>query len=478
MHNILRVTHQAGKLRLLALLSLLSTCVHQASVVILLSSRRSQQQLLQSVQAVSNDIRHIWADTAAESVSALAADAQDYTNDNPQQQHPSLPHWDYMHAEALTLSCGSIVVAVRVASPSHTPTSNAPGPNPKFVFIVADHDLCTADSHLRRFWGHLHEQQQQPQQHMQEQQQQQINQPAATLLNTAFGHLGWLWRMVSTTYSLPGLASTLTDLPELGFSTHHIQTALPADCIAHPMMLPADLDMHEIQRRVVPPAAATVLQLKQSNEGNFTSPWYARRPGLLQWLATLNEAAAAGNVQSFDSKLMLVVARAGMDANELLSHVDASASLSVAILQADIPSHPGMLATTSDCFLPVINSLESSVLSMRDRQAYLNSFQRGQMAPRALLQSGLSACQMLETMTAALNAAQAQHEQPIHSIVFLSWESLQQEPLPQIGGQPVTDLYLCDMADTITRDSTAPLTQMAANALAMVSSQLCGVYDR
>ncbi len=491
MHIILRVTHRSGKMRLLSLLSLLSTCIHGASVVVLLSSKAAQQLLLQAIQAINREIRQLLTSAAAAQVtgsaSASASAASHPGAHNVQQEPTGMPHINRLHAEALTLDCGSPIVTISW-EPTPSYIQHPPRPDPKYVFMMADHSICTDDAHLRSFWGHLHHQHHQQQQQQQLQLQLQLRlqlqqQPAARMLNATFGHLGSLWRMVSATYSLPGLASTLTDSLEPGFTTHHVQTALPADCIAHPMMLPADPDMQEIQRRVVPTADCTLLQTSRLNEGGACPPWFGLRPGLLQWLATVTEAAAAApeghSGTASDAKLLVVIGSCAQAALEFMDYTQASSSLSVAVLESDGPDNPqfAMLLTTADCFVPLVKSVEDGALSVNDKQEYINRVQERVIPPMLSINQNLTTCQKFQAMCAALSAAQAKHEQPVHGVILLSWEALH-EGFPLQSGQAVTDLYLCDLADSVGQGSKAPLTEMAAKALAMISSQLCGAHDR
>ena len=501
LHIVLRVAHQAGKLRLLSLLTLLSACTHQASAVILLANAEAQQLLLQALHNISGEVSQLAAATK-NGPAATHLWAEEVNASSPQKPICAL------HAEAMTLSCGSHIVTVDWAlqSPSRGQDSAQPNSVPKYVFMVADHSLSVDDAYLRRFWGQLLQQQQQQQQ------------PAATLLSVAFGDLGLLWRMVSATYSLPGLSSALTPSTEAGFTQHHIQTALPADCIAHPMTLPGK-PKQEVQCQVVPTTAAALVQSANSSHNSSSPSWWSVRPGLLQWLSALTEAAAAtaatttaaaaaaaaaaattagisaapsatvtpvsastrtaaGDEGWSEAKLMVVVGMPGVNVNGLLSYVRQSSSLSVAVLELDQDPgcKPGVLAMTPDIAELILGSMPAGMLAGGGSQGGTDRVMGGQLAAKLLFQGSLSIAQKLRATCAALSGAQAKHEQPIHGVIFLSWACLE-EGLPLELTQAVSDLYLCDLADCIAADIESPMTEMTARALDVMTILLCGVHD-
>jgi len=532
MHTVLRVTHQSAKMHLLALMALLSTSIHHSTAVILLSSQAAQELLLQGIEQVNNDISQ-----AAAAAAPLSAEHSIISDDL------CICNVVRMHVEPLTVDCAMFLV---VASweplngvPVLNPAPNAsPSSHPRHVLMIADHSLCVDDEHLSSFWTYRHEQRQLSEtsehpdlQRASAAEQKQLDtealkrlphlrksSPAMDVLYNVCGQPGPLWRLISTTYSLPGLCSGLVAATETCFTAHHIQTALPAGCIAHPMMLSAFSDMQAIQRRVVPSTAAAVVQRSDLSESKSSSSWCAVRPGLLQWLTILTEEAAAAPPiatpqaaaasvaapeasapeasaaaaavmeaptaaatataePSSEAKLMVVVGPPAIEHTELQLYIAASSALSVVILDLEAGSRPGMLSMPTDCVAPLLSSMQGSMLSIEDDMEYMNRVLNGLLPAKLLFKEDLGVAEKLSATCTALGAAQAKHEQPIHGIVFLSWGCLQGD-LPLELGMAVTDLYLCDLADCLTPHGKTPVTEMPAKALAMVTTFLCGVHDR
>ena len=260
------------------------------------------------------------------------------------------------------------------------------------------------------------------------------------------------------------------------------------------MELPAVLDMQAIQPRVVPSTAAAVVQRRDINGGRSSPSWCAVRPGLLQWLTILTEeeaaasaalveaptaptAAAAPAEPSSEAKLMVVVGPPAFEHTQLQLYIDASSSLSVVILDLEESSRPGMLSMPTDCVAPLLSSMQNSMLSIQGNPDYMSKVLNGLFPAKLLFKKDLGMAEKLSATCTALGAAQAKHEQPIHGIAFLSWDCLQKD-LPLQLGMSVTDLYLCDLAACITPHGKIPLIEMAAKALAMVTTFLCGAHNR
>ena len=258
------------------------------------------------------------------------------------------------------------------------------------------------------------------------------------------------------------------------------------------MELPAFPDMQAIQPRVVPSTAAAVVQRSDMNDGRSTVSWCTVRPGLLQWLTILTEeeaaasaalveaptaAAAATAEPSSEAKLMVVVGPPAFEHTELQLYIDASSSLSVVILDLEESSRPGMLSMPTDCVAPLLSSMQGGMLSIQDNPDCMSRVLGGLLPAKLLFKKDLGVAEKLSATCTALGAAQAKHEQPIHGIAFLSWDCLEKD-LPLKLGMAVTDLYLCYLADCITPHSKIPLTEMAAKALRMVTTFLCGLHDR
>ncbi len=244
---------------------------------------------------------------------------------------------------------------------------------------------------------------------------------------------------------------------------------------------------------MVPSTAAAVVQHSDMIESRSSPSWCAVRPGLLQWLTILTEeaaaasaavveaptaAAAAATAEPFsEPRLMVVVGPPAFEHTELQLYIDASSSLSVVILDLEDGSRPGMLSMPTDCVAPLLSSMQGSMLSIGENSDYMSKVLNGLLPAKLLFKENLGVAKMLSATCTALGAAQAKHEQPIHGIAFLSWDCLQKD-LPLQLGMAVTDLYLCDLADCITPHGKTPVTEMAAKALAMVTTFLCGVHDR
>ena len=473
-HSVIRIVHEAGKMRLLALLSLLSAHMHKASTAILFSSTDAQNSFKQHVEEVC-----LQAHQALSSATMSATPAA------------------LLHQEYLTLECSTSVAVITHAlqppAASPPPLSSAVG-HPlcqpegncqpeRLLLCIADHDLCTSDSMLRQFWGHLHQQQQQHSKQQQQPQQSAASShtqtQASALLGRPSGHLGRLWRIASMTYSLPGLASTLTGSQEPGFSTHFIHTGLLKHCTAHPMMMPEEQDMKEVQRRVTPQAAAAAVRHAQDEQNDHcAATWYASHPGLLQWLAILTETAAVtGSALSSDSKMIVVIGAAeSLAVDPIVDHAEAS-GLNLAALELDSADGLSMLTTTPDSFLAVAGAVDPAVVMAGTKEHCTAGFQQGRAAPKLVLSQKASAQDRIAAVCAAAASVSTAEAKPIHSILLLSWESALklQSIMPE---QILTDLYLCDLAGALGPNSTAPLTEMAAAALHAVSRHLCGVFPR
>ena len=245
---------------------------------------------------------------------------------------------------------------------------------------------------------------------------------------------------------------------------------------------------------MVPSTAAAVVQRRDINGGRSSPSWCAVRPGLLQWLTILTEeeaaasaalveaptaptAAAAPAEPSSEAKLMVVVGPPAFEHTQLQLYIDASSSLSVVILDLEESSRPGMLSMPTDCVAPLLSSMQNSMLSIQGNPDYMSKVLNGLFPAKLLFKKDLGMAEKLSATCTALGAAQAKHEQPIHGIAFLSWDCLQKD-LPLQLGMSVTDLYLCDLAACITPHGKIPLIEMAAKALAMVTTFLCGAHNR
>ena len=174
---------------------------------------------------------------------------------------------------------------------------------------------------------------------------------------------------------------------------------------------------------------------------------------------------------------MVVVGPPAFEHTQLQLYIDASSSLSVVILDLEESSRPGMLSMPTDCVAPLLSSMQSSMLSIQGNPDYMSKVLNGLFPAKLLFKKDLGMAEKLSATCTALGAAQAKHEQPIHGIAFLSWDCLQKD-LPLQLGMSVTDLYLCDLAACITPHGKIPLIEMAAKALAMVTTFLCGAHNR
>ena len=486
-HFVTRVIHQDGKIRLLALLSILHALIHRTPAIVLFPSTEAQQHFRQTAETLSFEAQQSATASASAQESAAAAAAllhQEQVNFiqgcpvtviHPQSSHPT------------TLSSTQDVPLINDQHQTHAQSHAG-----KVVLCILDHDLCTSDAQLQKFWGHLRRCKQQQQQQQQQQQHQtgiagqqlyKAGHSVASLLSTTFGYVGSLWRIVSMTISLPGLASTLTGTSEPGFSTHFLQTVLPKGCTAHPLMLPQQQGMHGVQRRVTPSLATpSQLQAQDKHGGSERITWYSLYPGVLQWLACLAESAAS-STHSADAKLIKVVGNSHASCTDrIVSHAQAS-GLSLVALELDSRAKFGgaqvqsMLTATPDCFPHFVEALHPSMILPLDKASLLDGCQKGGSAAKlALHPESTSLQKTTAVLQASASAGLAQHK-VIHGIVFLSWETLgslqAMRPVPAL-----TDLYLCNLTDAVAPDSKAPLTAMAANALQAVSTQLCNAHPR
>lgn len=482
MHIVMRTTHQAGKMRLLALLSILSVHVHKASMVILFPSTEAQHQFRQHVDTACAQAEQA---LAVPMLPKLLASACDQT---PAHTDTTMTGAVMLHEQHTTLDCGTPITVIRSQTSqlsAASPADNAalhdlqhlhPDKSPqRYMLCIVDHDLCTSDKQLLNFWTHLQQQQQHA--HGLEQTAHGAS-SEAVLLSKPFDHLGSLWRIVSMTHSMPGLASTLTGSKEPGFRTHLVQTQLPQGCTAHPMMMPEEeREMSGIQRRITPlSAAVTVQQAQLRNQGLM--PWYASHPSLLQWVSILTEEGAS-RPNSADPKLMLVVGATHPTlVDQIIDHAEAS-SLSLTVLElADSTQGTGILTASSDCFARVADALDSTLLAAADTKDQHLSGSRRQAPPaKLMLPKQASPADPVSAMCSASASAAAAQGKPIHGIVLLSGETLQRLQAIQ-PSHAVTDLYLCDLGEAGSPDSTAPLSQMAACTLHAVTAHLCGVFPR
>ena len=475
-HLVMRVTHQDGKIHLLALLSILHALIHRIPTVILFPSTEAQQHFRQLAEEAASEAQQLVTESASADTSAPAALLH-------QEQFTFIPGCP------VTIICPQALHPNTLAPPEDLPSVNAQHqardqcPAGRVVLCILDHDLCTSDAQLHQFWGHLCQQQQQQQKSTTGQQPHEAGQSAASLLGIAFGHLGSLWRIVSMTVSLPGLASTLTGTSEPDFSTHFLQTTLPQGCTAHPLMLPQQQDMRAVQRRFTPATPAVSAQHAQHEEDELQGiTWYSLYPGLLQWLTILTESA--NGTHSADGKLIMVVGKSRATCtDDVASHAQAS-GLSLVALELDVRGSSGreqvqsMLTTTPKCFRHFVEALHPSMLAPLDKASLLAGFQKEGSGAKLLVETLDSTPQQEITavLQASASAGLTQHK-VIHGIVFVSWATLgslqAMRPMPGL-----TDLYLCNMADAVAPDSQAPLTAMAAHALQAVSTHLCGAPSR
>ena len=483
MHIIMRTTHEAGKTHLLAMLSILIVHIHRASIAILFPSKDAQQQFSQHTDTLQTQTQQ-----------ALLGPNLTPPFYSPLGQHPANTDAptateavdDLMpHEEQLTLDCGSHVTVMSPPvslpeedasqSESRHHQAHADQPPHRFVLCIADHDLYTSDAQLQGFWTHLHPQQQQQQAVGQEQIP--AVKSATTLLSKPFGHLGSLWRIISMTYSLPGLASSLISSQEPGFSTHLIQTRLPKGCTGHPLMLPEeeDQEMSSVKRRVAPLSAAAAVQQEQHKDRNASlATWYGTHPTLLQWLANLTETAASSPA---DPKLIMAVGAPQLPSvDHVIEHAEASGLL-LTVLELDSAEGAGMLTASPDCLTSVASAFDPTMLALDTNKQQASSSLHGLGAPKLMLSGHSSPAEMISAVCAASASAAAAVGKPIHGIVFLSWEMLQRPGVVE-PAHAVTDLYLCDLPEAAAPDSTAPLSQMAACSLHAVGRQLCGAFPR
>ena len=495
MHIIMRTTHQAGTMHLLAWLSILSVHIHKASTVILFPSTEAQQLFKQHADSARAQAHQVsMAPSAAVMTSLTSALGQGPIHEGTTTSMPGSVDGFTLHEEQLTLECGS---PVTVMSPQASQQSTAPLPEQaslqdshqqpqpikpprRFVLCIADHDLCTSDAQLHSFWANLHRQQQQQQQQQQQtirQENTQAGKSAAMLLSKPFGHLGSLWHIVSMTYSLPGLASTLTGTKQPGFSTHLIQTGLPKDCTTHPMMLPAEQKRSGIQRRITPHSAAVASQQAQDKNTSLVT-WYGSHPGLLQWLTSLTEATASSPCAAADPRLIMVVGAPQLAfVDHIVEHAEAS-GLSLTVLELD-SAEGAMLTASSDCFTVVADSFNFTVLAPDTKGRQATGFLPGVCAPKLMFSKRTSPAERVSAMCDASASAAAALGKPIHGVLLLSWEMLLRLPATKPAHtRAVTDLYLIDLAEAIAPGSKAPLTQMAAYGLHAVTHHLCGVCPR
>ena len=484
MHIIMRTTHQAGKTHLLAMLSILSVHIHRASVAILFPSKDAQQHFSHHADTLQAQAQQAMIQPKQTPPVASPLGHQSANTQTPSATEAI--HGFMLHEEQLTLDCGSHVTVM--SSPASLPEEDASYDDShhhqahadkcpqRFVLCLADHDLCTSDAQLLRFWTHLQWQQQQQQQQTVGQEQNQAVKSATMLLSKPFGHLGSLWQIISMTYSLPGLASCLTGSQEPGFSTHLIQTHMPKGCRAHPLMLPEeeDQEVSSVQRRIAPLSAAVAVQQEQDKKRNASqATWYGLHPSLLQWLSSLTETAASSPKLPADPKMIMAVGAPQLPSvDHIIDHAEASGLL-LTVLELE----SGMLTASPDCLTSVASALDTTMLAPHTKGQQTSKHLHRFCAPKLVLSGHTLPAKKVSAVCAASASAAAAVEKPIHGIVLLSWEMLQRlgvfEPT-----HAVTDLYLCDLAEAVAPDSTAPLSHMAACSLHAVTRHLCGAFPR
>ena len=483
MHIIMRTTHQAGKRHLLVMLSILSIHVHRASIAILFPSEDAQQQFSKHTDTVRSQIQQALMQPQ------LAPSVIPPLGQHPANTRTSSATMDgcMLHEERLTLNCGSHVTMMSPSelmlvedtsqNKSHHYQAHADKPSQRFVLCIADHDLCTSDAQLLEFWTHLQGQQQQQ---TVGQEQTQIVKSAAMLLSKPLGHLGFPWRIISMTYSLPGLASSLTGSQEPGFSTHLIQTRLPKGCRAHSLMLPAeeDQEMSSVQRRMAPLSAAVAVQQQQDKRRSASqATWYGSHPSLLQFLSNLTETTASSLMSPADPRMIMAVGAPQLPSvDHIIDHAQVSGLL-LTVLELDSAEGAGTLSASPECLTSVVSAFDPTMLAPDTKGQQASRFLEGLCAPKLVLSGHTSPAEKISAVCAASASAAAAVGKPIHGIVALSWEILQRlgavEPW-----HAVTDLYLYDLTEVVAPDSPAPLSQMAACGLHAITRHLCGAFPR
>ena len=485
MHIIMRTTHQAGKIHLLAMLSILSIHIHRASIVILFPSKDAQQQFSQHANTLQAQTQQ--ALMGLKMTTPVASSPAQHPANSDTPTSTEVMDGFMLHEEHLILECGSHVTVMSppAASPEEDASqSDSQHQHPRahklsrrFVLCIADHDLFTSDAQLLRFWTQLQRQQQQ--QTIGLEQTQDVK-SAAMMGSNPFDHLGSLWRIVSMTYSLPGLASSLTGSQEPGFSTHLIQTRLPKGCTGHPLMLPKeeDQEMSSLQRRIAPLAAAVAVQQEQDKKRNASmTTWYGSHPSLLQWLSRIAETAASSPKSRADCKMIMAVGAPQLPSvDHIIEHAEASGLL-LTVLELDSAEGAGMLTASPDCFIAVAAAFDPTMLASSPMGQQASGLLHGICAPKLMLSGCSFPAKLVSAACAASASAAAAVGKPIHGIVLLAWETLQRlgafEP-----AHALTDLYLRDLAEAAAPDSTAPLSQMAACGLHAITRHLCGTLPR